>query len=1025
MRAKLKFNTLKGKSIALVLITTSLCIVVSALIVSRVVQVQARRGYDAEKKTVVESLSCSLAPMLELRNYKQVERAVVTYLRYEEIATIAVFDASGALIKSASAGDVSTESLDVEKHDITSNGKVVGSFEIGFSREYIKQRARTAAETLFFGLTGLFALLGLALYVFMKRLVVEPLESFTETVKGIGPANLAVRVRVHSGDEIGILAESFNSMIENLEQAQQALSRSERKYRLLAETARDMIIAHDMTGRITYINPAGLELTGYRAEEALGKRVVDLIPPERLPEMKARQAQCLAGNLQRCLCETELVNRDGQRIPVEISSAPIVHEGQIEGVLVIARDTTKRQQAEATLSRRAHELGSLAQVSAALRTARTIDEMLPILVREAAQAVGALVGGIFLEEPESGDFVARCWYPSTPPLLGRRHRPGDGITGHVAVTGEVYIAQDLMRDPLARILPEEAERFKDVGSTMTLPLRSQGRTIGVMHFGLPKGQTFTEEKVRLLTSLADIAANAVRRATLHEQTQLQAQQMQQIMRTVPEGVLLLDADKRIVHANPVARNYLSVLIGAEVESRPEAGEVGERPFLGQVLTHLGNRPLTELLTSPPRGLWHEVVAGGQTFDVIARPVEDGPRAEGWALVIRDVTKEREVQQRIQQQERLAAVGQLAAGIAHDFNNILAVIVLYAQMDVKTPDLPPRTRKHLETIAQQADLASKLIRQILDFSRRAVLERRSMNLVPFLKEQVKVLERTLPENIKLRLDYDANEYTVNADPTRLQQVIMNLAVNARDAMPAGGELHIDLQRVRVGDDIKAPLPHMRSGEWVRMTISDTGMGIPPEALPHIFEPFFTTKAFDKGTGLGLAQVYGIIKQHEGEIDVASKVGHGTAFTIYLPILPTVKPELQAEVPKISSKGHDETILVVEDNQATRGALIDSLELLGYRVLEAVDGRDALAVLEQHQEVALVLSDVVMPEMGGIALFHTLRQQGPMVPVVLITGHPMKDELEKLRLQGLSGWLSKPLGLERLAQLVGQALKGSRQ
>jgi len=504
-------------------------------------------------------------------------------------------------------------------------------------------------------------------------------------------------------------------------------------------------------------------------------------------------------------------------------------------------------------------------------------------------------------------------------------------------------------------------------------------------------------------------------------------------------VLLLDADGRVILANPAARDYLAVLcVGRDVRE-PQSND--GIPTYGDALTHLGDRPLAELLTSPPKGLWHEVAADARTFEVIARPMETGPQTTGWVLVVRDVTQEREVQQRIQQQERLAAVGQLAAGIAHDFNNIMAVIVLYTQLSLKAPDLPPRVRERLMTISEQANWATDLIQRILDFSRRAVLERRPMDLVTFLKEQVKLLERTLPESIKIDLSYGMGEHTVNADPTRVQQAIMNLAINARDAMPEGGELRIGLERIRIEDGKESPLPEMalrlaqdaEAGEWVRLTVSDSGTGIPPDVLPRIFEPFFTTKA-PLGSGLGLAQVYGIVKQHEGEIDVTTKTGHGTTFTIYLPALPVkALKEPTVETPPLP-KGQQETVLVVEDDTAMRDALVDCLEMLNYQVLEAATGQEALAVFEQHgddpstssehgsgQGIALVLSDLVMPEMGGLALVQALRQRDLAVKVVVLTGYPLQEKAEELRTQGIADWIHKPVDLEQLAKVIDRALK----
>jgi len=306
----------------------------------------------------------------------------------------------------------------------------------------------------------------------------------------------------------------------------------------------------------------------------------------------------------------------------------------------------------------------------------------------------------------------------------------------------------------------------------------------------------------------------------------------------------------------------------------------------------------------------------------------------------------------------------------------------------------------------------------------------LDLTPFLKELINLLERTLPENIELELEYGHDEYTVNADPTRIQQAVMNLVVNARDAMPEGGELCMGLERIRVGPGEPPPLPEMEPGEWVQVTVSDTGAGILPDVLPHIFDPFFTTKAPGQGTGLGLAQVYGIVKQHEGYIDVKSpsimlrtgEVGHGTTFTLYLPALqvPGVEPlELEAGT---LVRGHGETILVVEDELAAREAIASALQSLGYQVMVAGNGQEALAIFKQHgDEIALVLSDLVMPEMDGTELIHALKQENPTVKVIATTGYPQKTEGRDLLVQGIVDRLQKPLSMEQLAEAVQRALE----
>jgi CheY-like chemotaxis protein len=245
------------------------------------------------------------------------------------------------------------------------------------------------------------------------------------------------------------------------------------------------------------------------------------------------------------------------------------------------------------------------------------------------------------------------------------------------------------------------------------------------------------------------------------------------------------------------------------------------------------------------------------------------------------------------------------------------------------------------------------------------------------------------------------------------------------MPGGGILRIGLEQIEIEPGESPLLPEIAPGEWVRMTVSDTGTGIPPDALPHIFEPFFTTKAPGEGTGLGLAQVHGIVGQHGGRIDVESQAGKGTTFTIYLPALSThpSKPPSVSELggPLTLPTGKGESILVVEDNAVVREALVESLELLNYRTREATNGQEALVMLEQHgDDIDLLLSDVVMPGMGGVALLHALKERGLTVKVVMITGHLLEKELDELRAQGMADWLHKPPELGKLAEVVARVL-----
>jgi two-component system cell cycle sensor histidine kinase/response regulator CckA len=506
------------------------------------------------------------------------------------------------------------------------------------------------------------------------------------------------------------------------------------------------------------------------------------------------------------------------------------------------------------------------------------------------------------------------------------------------------------------------------------------------------------------------------REQLLKTTQAQAEQMAQIMRSVPEGIFLLDADCRILLANPLAETYLAKhLASPDVLARH------------QPLTQLGDLPLRRLLDSPVQGPWHVINATDRIFEGIAWPVTTGPTLGGWVVVLHDVTEGRAIAQQLHRQERLAAIGQLAAGIAHDFNNIMSVISAYAQMLMQSPGLSERERERMIAIDQQSMRATKMIRQILDFSRRSPVERQQVDLLALLKEQVALLQQTLPESIEIELNAaqgDDAPYAIKGDPTRLQQMVMNLAVNARDAIADGGLLRFDLAHVLVAHAKDAPLPGMKPGPWLRLTVTDSGVGMPPEVIEHIFEPFFTTKTAGEGTGLGLAQVHGIVAQHDGQITVTSRLGEGARFDIFLPAAVVVTPGMEPDLVTSVVEGHGEHVLVVEDHAPLRMTLVELVAAWNYHVEAAGNGEDALArVKEAAAPFRLIISDVVMPKLGGVGLLKALRKAGDATPLILLTGHPMGDELEPLREHGLYGWLTKPPDAEQLSRMIAEALQSS--
>jgi signal transduction histidine kinase/CheY-like chemotaxis protein len=548
----------------------------------------------------------------------------------------------------------------------------------------------------------------------------------------------------------------------------------------------------------------------------------------------------------------------------------------------------------------------------------------------------------------------------------------------------------------------------DLRSSLLIPIMTEGRYIGGICLLDRKPRQWTIVDIVLAEAISSHLGETAGRLDLLEAIQKQARTLQRILDTVQEGIFTLDEEKRILFVNRPAREFLSLL----ADKRP-----------GEILVDLGGRPLEDLLTQRADGLPHEVGFEDEkprTFEVYVNPVVMGNEEAGWTILLRDVTEVRQVQARVQEQIRRGAVGQLAAGIAHDFNNIVASIILYSEMILSTPELSDKGRQRVSTIIEQANRAATLTRQILDFSRRGIMEPHPVDLVPYFEEITKLLERTLPENIDLQFKKGPDEYIVHIDPGRLQQVIMNLAVNAREAMPAGGELIIELSREEITEETKPPFRDLIPGKWVKLTISDTGIGISDDNLPQVFEPFFTTKPTGESAGLGLAQVFGIVTQHDGFIDVRSEIGEGTAFTIYLPALSV--SELSGLIPAVDEPigGQMETILVVEDDTAMREALVEMLEMMNYRVLSAGDGKQALAVFGNGEGIDLVLSDLVMPEMGGVALHGEIKEKYPKVKMVVMTGYPLAEGGKDLLEQGIVAWLQKPLDVEILARTMRQVL-----
>ncbi len=423
--------------------------------------------------------------------------------------------------------------------------------------------------------------------------------------------------------------------------------------------------------------------------------------------------------------------------------------------------------------------------------------------------------------------------------------------------------------------------------------------------------------------------------------------------------------------------------------------------------------------------WTRRDGAALTVRLSGRPLagEDGLPI-GLEMVVEDVTERRLLEEQFRQSQKMEAVGRLAGGIAHDFNNLLTAISGYADLlRVRMPLDDPR-RGYVEEIGGAADRAAGLTRQLLAFSRRQILQPKVVNLEEMVRNVERMLGRIIGEDVELETRLAATG-SVRADVSQLEQVLLNLAVNARDAMPEGGKLLIETQDTEVveGDELLHPERGlMPKGSYVSLSVSDTGIGMDRRALSHIFEPFFTTKEAGKGTGLGLATVYGIVKQSEGFIWVSSEPGRGARFAVYLPRVPE-EAQAPRAAPSSELKRGSETILLVEDEEGVRCVVSEMLEWHGYRVLRANGASEAVGLARNHDgPIHLLLTDVVMPRLSGRALRDEISTYRPSIPVLYISGYAGEDRTQELLKNG-AAFLAKPFTAAALAQKVSEVLTGT--
>jgi len=812
----------------------------------------------------------------------------------------------------------------------------------------------------------------------------------------------AVPITTEAGERVLWTVEDVADWV----QAERSLQESRTELAEIFAAALDGILMLDVEQRILLLNPAAERIFGLASDVLIGQPMSDVlcldqvelesyggdsrppvVPPGRLPTggavLQGRRAQ-------------------QHDFPAEV----MVSRFRIRGAdryVVLVRDITERKQAEEEIRRRAAHLEALNTIIAAAVAPGDARSLLQVTIDQTLHALGLQVGCAWTGD----DWVCVGLTPDIDPA--RLHRVHAGLIeahGFAAIADWQSLRSD---DPLGDAAADALAT--GLRASLTVSITLPDKVIGGMSVASAEPHAWSDEEISLVQAVAHQIGGAVHRLRLLHWTQGQARQLQTVLDSAPEGFLVLDGTRRVRTVNPLAEEYLQTLATLDADG---------------ALTELGGRPLSSMLTAGTEGRLHQITSSEQpprVFDVQISPILLDLETQGWVVTLREVTEQQRLQQEAEQQRSLAAIGRMAAGIAHDFNNLLGPILLHTEMLRRDASQTEHTRARLGTIQEQAQRAAGLVQQILDFSRKTIMERRPIELGAFLDSVLSMLHRTVPENISLSFTREGDSFPVRADSTRLQQVFLNLAANARDAMPDGGELRIGLKRLTLEAGCPLPYPEISPGSWVRITFEDTGTGIPADDLPYLFEPFYSTKGTE-GTGLGLAQAFGIVRQHGGHILAESPPGAGARFTIYLPLETGLVEEAAAAELEPLEEGHGETILVVEDNVATRQALCEILEMLNYKPIDAENGRQALEVLESRPDIALVISDMVMPQMGGKALHEMISATYPAIKVILMTGYPLGEEDRSLLLRKGVVWLGKPIGPEILAQLVRRTLATDR-
>ena len=774
---------------------------------------------------------------------------------------------------------------------------------------------------------------------------------------------------------------------------------------------------------IIFANTGFLRMTGYTAEDVRGRNPRFLQGPgtDRLAVAEIRQALALGRS-----CSTVLLNyrKDGTPFWNELTISPVVDDaGELIHYVGLQTDVTRRIDAERELAARNRELATLHRVSEISLSAQSPDRVFQEIAEEIAGAMGFSIVAIELYDEAQGRMVYRAAHgiplPQAPSPLAIpvEHT----LSGRVARTGEPIFTAAVGEAPDAR---DEILEALGVRTLACVPMVSDGRVIGTLTLADPEARRLDDRLPSFAASLASFIASVVERTRAQEALAAEGERLAVMLRSIAEGVVATDPEGCITLMNRVAEQL----------SGWEQDDAIGRP-LTEVFRLIDERnrkpedPVRRLFEA--RGAWR-VVKGyavltardGSEYVVAhsAAPLSDRSGATvGAVLVIRDITREREVEEELLKASKLESLGILAGGIAHDFNNLLTGILGHLSLLRANPDADD-AQDALDGAENAARRAKGLTHQLLTFSRGGAPIRKPASLARVLRDSTRVVLHGSGIAYDLAVPDDLR--AVEVDEAQIGQVIGNLLVNAQEAMPEGGRVHVSCENVTIGATVAPGPDPLAPGEYVRVVIRDEGTGIAPEHLPKIFDPYFSTRP--NGSGLGLAAAYSIIRKHGGHIVADSEPGRGAKFSIYLPALDEPAPEAGEEEPSQSTEMR--RVLVMDDDSVVLAVVSRMLERLGYAVDTATDGEAALeryrAAMAEDSTYDVVLMDLTIPDgMGGREAVGRLLEIDPSARAIVSSGYSSDPVMAEYRKYGFRAVMAKPYDLKELRRTIEEVISGA--